>query len=372
MTTLKTETDVRDFVRGCTFLGTGGGGPQTTGLSFLLDDIRRGKTITFVDPASIDDDAWTCVPYYMGSIAPVVPETAAKMKARGLVEATVDRELVRAIIELQEYMGVKFSGVLPMEIGGINSPAPASAATNLGIPLIDGDYSGRAVPEIAQVTPVLNGHSLTPIVSCDKWGNVVLIKEGSNNEMVEALGKAASTTAFVICGQCGVVLKGSDMKKVIIPGTLTKAYQLGRSIREARELGNDPVQAVINEADGWLLFKGVVVEKDWEDKEGYLQGTCIIKGVGEFANHTYRIWYKNENHITWLDEKPHVLSPDLIEVVELKTAEPITNTDLNEGDEVAVVGMKNEIFRTEKGLAILGPKHFGFDYEYVPIEKVVK
>jgi len=43
MVVLKTEIDVTDFVRGCVFMGTGGGGPQQVGLRYLLEVIRRGR-----------------------------------------------------------------------------------------------------------------------------------------------------------------------------------------------------------------------------------------------------------------------------------------------------------------------------------------
>jgi len=42
-----------------------------------------------------------------------------------------------------------------------------------------------------------------------------------------------------------------------------------------------------------------------------------------------------------------------MEVVQLKTATQITNTDLKEGDTVAIVGKKSEKYRTEKGLRVL-------------------
>ena len=43
------------------------------------------------------------------------------------------------------------------------------------------------------------------------------------------------------------------------------------------------------------------------------------------------------------------------------------------GKEVAVTAMKAcEHWRTERGLKIYNPGHFGFDIEYVPIEKKLK
>jgi DUF917 family protein len=372
MIELKNEVDIRDFVRGSTFMGTGGGGPQTTGLKFLMDDIQEGRKISWINASEIPDDAWTCVPYYMGSIAPMVPETEIKMKSMGLTEEKVERVLIKAVEELQNYMGIEFDAVVPVELGGINTPAPVDAAIRMGIPIVDGDYAGRAVPEVIQASPVLFGRKLSPIVSCDKWGNVVILKDTVNNTMLETFGKVVSTAAFVICGQCGIALRGREMKEAIIPGTLTRCYQIGKAIREARENGGNQIASAIEATNGFLLFKGKVIKKEWEDREGYLYGTSTIEGIDEFKGKQYRIWYKNENHISWLDGKPHVMSPDLIEVVELDTAEPITNTDLKEKDMVAVIGMSNEKYRSELGLSLMGPGHFGFDLDYVPIERIME
>ena len=161
------------------------------------------------------------------------------------------------------------------------------------------------------------------------------------------------------------------MKEVIIPGTLTLAYNIGESIRMARESGADPVDAAVKAVHGWLLFKGKVTKRETEDKEGYYWGINTIEGIDKFKGHVFKIFFKNENHIAWLDNEAYVTSPDIIEVVQLETAEPITNTDLKEGDLVAVVGAKNEKFRTERGLALVGPKHYGYEIEYVPIEEKV-
>lgn len=372
MYSLRTEEEVRDFVRGCVFMGTGGGGPPEVGLKFLLEDIKEGREIKWMSVSEIPDDAWTCAPYYMGSIAPLTSEARDKIKKMGLMEEKVERVLINAVRGLEEFDKIKIGGIVPIELGGINTPAPLDTATRMGIPIIDGDYAGRAVPEICQASPVIYNKKLCPIVSCDKWGNTVIIKDAINYDMAEALGKAVSTTAFVICGQCGLAMTGKEMKEVVIPGTLTQCFNIGKAIREAREKGDDPVNAAIKVIDGQLLFRGKVDKKEWEDKEGYMYGTHTMKGVDEFDGHTFKIWFKNENHISWLDDKVYVTSPDLIEVVEDKTAEPVTNTDLKEGDMVAVVGKANERYRTERGLELMGPKHFGFDIDYVSIEERVK
>jgi DUF917 family protein len=55
------------------------------------------------------------------------------------------------------------------------------------------------------------------------------------------------------------------------------------------------------------------------------------------------------------------------------SGEPAISYDFSVGDHVAVIGRKaHEAHRTEKGIRALGPRHFGFDFDYVPIEQWVK
>lgn len=51
----------------------------------------------------------------------------------------------------------------------------------------------------------------------------------------------------------------------------------------------------------------------------------------------------------------------------------ITNDALKSGVEVAVLAAKApDIWRSKRGIDLLGPRHFGFDYDYVPVEILVK
>ncbi len=101
-------------------------------------------------------------------------------------------------------------------------------------------------------------------------------------------------------------------------------------------------------------------------------GTTNIEGSGRFAGHTLAVWFKNENHVSWLDGSPWVCSPDLVVVADRSTGQGHTNTLVEAGDEVAVVGIRGlEGFRSERGLGCAGPRYFGFDIDYRPIEQLV-
>jgi DUF917 family protein len=360
-------------VRGCTILGTGGGGSPEWGLERLVEALKDDLIVGWIDPSEVPDDAWTATAFGMGSIAPVSAETEAETARMGLVE-TVERSrtVETAIRELEAYTGKKVKALVPVELGGSNTPGPLVSGLRLGIPVVDGDYAGRAIPEGVQTTPYLFGKASWPLSSVDRWGSVCIIKDVQNTALEERIGKMLAVAAYGVCAMAGTLLSGREMKDIVVPGTLTRCLELGRVIRLARDSGGDPVMAAVEFLQGWLLFKGKVTRKDWEDKGGYMYGTTHLQGTDEFEGHVFKVWFKNENHVVWRDDDPLVTSPDLICLVDVETAEPKTNTLLAPGDRMAAIGVKGlDAFRTPRGLKVLGPKHFGFDMDYVPIEKAL-
>jgi len=369
MVKLKTRQDIEDFVRGCTFLGTGGGGSPEDGIKWLSTLMDQGKELGWIPADEIPDGVWTVCCYLMGTIAPKTEEIKRRMEWFGLTKRVIEFMPAEAAKELIQYAKVELGAIVPLEIGGGATPSAVVAGALFGVPVVDGDYSGgRAIPEVPQTTPIIFDQPMWPMASVDAYGNRAIIKEAVGYEMAERMGKMLSAASFELVGNAAFLLKGEAMKKTVVKGTLSKSLEIGRAIRQARESGADPVEAARKVVDGWILFKGKVTGKDWEDKEGYYWGTHTITGSGEFQGSEFKIWFKNENHVTWLDGKPYVTSPDIVVVVDLRTGEPKTNPSIREGDEVAVIGIRAaEVFTTEKGLEILGPKHFGFNLEYKPI-----
>ena len=367
---LKTRIDVEDLTTGCTFFGTGGGGDKQLGLNMLYPHIDAGKEIEIIDVSKIGDDDWLACPYYSGTIAPPTPEIEA-LRTRFPWDY-FEKELASGLAALEDHMGVKFKATAPFELGGVNTPAPIDAAVKHGIPCVDGDYSGRAVPEICQNTVCVKGFSMAPMALIDWYGNKCIVEHVINYEMGERISKALSEVAWGRLGNVAFPVQGKDFHRAIIPGTLTKSYNVGRLIRESRESGDDPAEKIVEKIGGWVLFRGEVVGRTWENRVGYMWGETEIKGAGIKPGSKMKVWFKNENHITWLDGKPWITSPDIIEIIDSKTGEPITNTDIKMGDHVSVIGMKAEpVFRKPEGLKVLGPRHFDFDLDYKPIEDLV-
>ncbi len=369
-TYLRTRIDIEDFIRGCTFYGVGGGGNPLLGMAKMEAVLAKQGVIELVDPATIGDDEMTCCVFGMGSIAPTVNRPGAYDQ----YERVAPNPNMAALEELEKMTNCSISAVVAFEPGGVNTSIGLHAGAMLNRKIIDGDYSGRAVPELCQTIPAIYGETITPLAICDDWGNVLHITRTASTASLEGIGKNVSIITkapdkFAICAHAGMLLPGRKMKEYVIPYTMTKALEVGRTIREANEQGKDAPQMAATAVAGKVIFKGVVDAFTFESS-GYMTGETSIQGCKEFDGQSMKIWFKNENHIAWRNGTVVATSPDIIEVVNLENAEPITNTNLREGAQVAVIGAPNPRYRTPQALNYMGPKYFGFDLDYTEIEKI--
>jgi DUF917 family protein len=370
---LKTIQDCEDFLQGCLVLGTGGGGSPEMGMRILKKALEDGIRLGWVDADDIPDDAWTVNPCGTGSIAPLSEETLKQIEEMGLVDKLGDDALIEAVKELEQYLDRSFGCVVAFEPGAGNTPDALVVGGRLGIPVVDGDYAGRAVPEDLQSTTNLYGKHIWPFTAIDRWGNVTIVKACANPRIGERLGKHLALAAFGDASTAITPIPASEMKEVLVRGTLSKCLNIGRATRLAMEKGEDPVDAVVKVTEGWRLLDGIVTGKEWEDRDGYMFGTTHIAGTGDHEGQTLDVWFKNENHVSWLNGEPWICSPDIVALLRTDTGEGITNTDIDAGDEVTAVGIKGlEAFRTEFGLnECTGPRYFGFDIDYRPIEELL-
>ncbi|MDP9271188.1 MAG: DUF917 domain-containing protein [Chloroflexota bacterium] len=370
MNGVRTETELGDFLRGTNFLSASGGGEPDVQAELLLDDLARGLTLSWTPLDEIADDALICTACFSGSIA---PETFTDSPEADQIAGPerIRRPMVASIQALERELGRKIDGICSIEIGGINTSAVLDAAANLGIAMVDGDYAGRAIPELHATTPHLFGVQVLPWASVDEYGNEIVIRRAASNAFAERIGKHLALASFGLIGCALVALPASEVRRIYVPGTITESLAVGRAIREARDAGGDPVQAAAQALNGWVLFRGSIVSREWRNT-GYLEGTHEIEGEGDFAGHRLKLWFKNENHLSWLDGADYVASPDLIEVCDATTGEPLVNTYLEEGDRVAVVAaQRRDVWDSPAGLATLGPAHFGWnDFTFRGIESL--
>ncbi len=256
------------------------------------------------------------------------------------------------------------------EIGGGNTAVALSVAAKCGIPIVDADPAGRSVPELQHTTFYIQSVPIAPLAVATNKGDVLIVKEAPDDFRAEAIVRAVAVVSDNRAGVTDHPIAGKALKKSIVPKTLSKALAIGEAVREARSSGDDPVQAAVSAGNGHFLFKGEVRKADWKIEEGFTIGELAISGQADDRGHQYRIWYKNEHIVSWFDDKSDVTVPDLICVLDPKTGEAITNPNCQQGMEVAVIGYPAPaMWRLPKGLEVFGPKHFGYELPYRPIEE---
>jgi hypothetical protein len=363
MFTLEKPNDVEDLIVGTTILGTGGGGSPQTGRKILESDLQAGKKLRVASFDEIPDDALVVSPYHVGSIAP-------NLKAMKKTVISEPFSVAMQLIERQLKRTV--AATVASELGGGNTAAALHVAAQLNIPILDGDLMGRAGPELHQSTAHIFNVPVSPSAIVCESGNVILVEKYADIDDYEALARYVS----VLAGAHAAVIDTPMTKRVtmntVVNGTITKAMTVGRIIREANATGKDPVEAAKDALKGWLLFRGAVAKYEWRNEKGFLFGDATLRGIGESQGHDLRSWIQNEHIFAWKDGKPVVMPPDLIMFVDHK-GYGITNDNLKVGLEISVLAAKApEVWRSENGLKLFGPRHFGLDYDYTPVEALIK
>lgn len=352
-----TEQNIEDLALGGAILGTGGGGDPYIGKLLAIAAIRKYGPVKMLTVDEIGDSDLVVPAAMMG--APTV-----------MVEKIPNgREIVSAFKALAEYLGKPITAVMSIEAGGLNTIMPVSVAAEMGLPLVDCDAMGRAFPEIQMVTHSIFGRSATPMAMADEKGNSTLINT-INNHWTERL---ARTITVEMGGSALIALyatTGKQLKEIAICGSMTYAEEIGKTVRHARQDEANPVDAVRRVTGGFLAFKGKVVDLQRRTVGGFARGTAHLDGLDEYSGSKMMIEFQNEHLVALLDGQYVVTVPDLIAVLDIDTGEPITTEGLRFGFRVAVIGIPCDWrWRTEKGLELVGPRYFGYDVDYVPVEQ---
>jgi uncharacterized protein len=353
------EEDLEHIARGAAILGTGGGGNPYIGMLLARSAIREHGPVTLVAADEVPDDALIAQGAMMG--APTV--MVEKLPEGG--------EVVRAFQMLGTLLGRPLTHVTCAEVGGVNSTIPFVVAATLGIPLVDADGMGRAFPELQMTLPSLAGIPATPMTLGDEKGNR-LVLETIDNNWTERLARTATVDMGCSAQLAAYSCSGRQLKETMVLGSLSLSQELGRLLQEARAAHADPVTAIVDRLNGRLLFTGRVVDILRRTESGFARGTAHILGLGDDVGSTLELRFQNENLVALRDGEVRATVPDLICVLDSETGEPVTTEDLRYGFRVTVLAAPcDPRWRTPEGIRVVGPRYFGYDFEYIPLEKRV-
>ena len=353
--------EIEDIALGAALLGAGGGGDPYVGKLIAIGAVQECGPVTILDPDEVPDDALVVPIAMMG--APTV-----------LCEKAIGGEEYKTLYEtVSAFYGKPIYAFMPIEAGGVNSMLPIAAAARLGLPLVDCDGMGRAFPELQMVTFTIGGGSATPMAMVDEKGNSCIFRTVTNKwteEMARAVTMACGGSVSVSL----YAMEGRFMKEYGVHGIVTRSETLGSSIRKVNEVSDKtPEEAFLEITEGYKLFQGKICDVLRDVRNGFNFGKVLLDGIGDDKGRSAYVEFQNENLTAVVDGKLLATTPDLICLVDIETFIPVPTDALKYGKRVMVVGLKCfPLWRTEAGLKLVGPRYFGVDTDYIPLEERCK
>lgn len=377
-TRITNRQEAEALILGLGMFATGGGGLASRGRGYFERLFADSIEVSWTTIDEIDPETLTCSVFGMGSIAPHPPLDDQARVEFGVPDGErYQRPWVRAVDELAAHLDQEIGAIIPFELGPSNTLVALDAAARSERTLIDGDYIGRALPKMSQALPAVLGHPTWPVSICDPWGNALIMTDAASPTVAERIGKMISKVTKAVnmgasCSHAAFPATAARAATALIPGTLSRSLDVGRQVLAARANGTDPIAAAITAVNGYRLFSGEVSDRRWTDTDdGYMEGTTVIEGSGEFAGTSAEVWFQNEHHLVEVGDRHVAMSPDIVAIVDSGDAEPISNTELDAGRRVTVIGIEAAApYRTGDPLAVTAPRHYGFDLDYVPIEEL--
>jgi len=353
--------EIEDIALGAALLGAGGGGDPYVGKLVAIGAVRECGPVTLLDPEEVPDDALVVPIAMMG--APTV-----------LIEKAIGGNEYRTLYNMvSQFYGRKIYAFMPIEAGGVNSMLPIAAAARMGLPLVDADGMGRAFPELQMVTFTIGGVSATPMALTDEKGNCVIFQT-ITNKWTEELARAVTMSCGGSVSVCLYAVDGKTLKEYAVKNIITRSEMLGRAIRNLKNSTNDtPEDTFFKATEGFKLFKGKITDVLRETRGAFNLGKVVLEGIGEYKGHNAYVEFQNENLLACVDGDIVATVPDLICLVDIETFVPVTTDALKDGKRVFVVGLNCfDMWRTPAGLELVGPRYFGCNTDYIPVEERVK
>jgi DUF917 family protein len=345
---------LRALARGCAILGAGGGGDPYLGLLQALQATEIFGPVPLVDLDELPDDSMIMPCGGIG--APTV--TIEKIENGD--------EGARLREHLEHMTGRTVAALMSAEIGGANGLLPISWAARMGLPIVDADGMGRAFPEVPQVTMHLAGISPSPAIMTDERGNLVVFRTISGHWM-ERLERAAAVEFGGAASSTEYTLTVAQARGATVRNSVSLAIRIGESLTGAAS----PVAALISELGAFRLVTGKISDVERRTTKGFVRGSVVIEGLGDDAGRMIRLELQNENLVAL--ERGRVLAsvPDLISVLDSETADAIVTERVRYGQRVTVIAFGcDPIWRSDAGLAVAGPRAFGYDFDYLPVEEL--
>lgn len=389
-------------LHGGSILGSGGGGLFSEGAMYMHRIQARTHgcvhDVHLIPISKLADTSYVACPYLLGALIDVADpnstSTASEKNADQLTEINnhIDNNndsIVRGLRTAMKMHPVK--ALVPIEMGVSNLAVAFYLSAVTGLPVVDGDPTGRSVPLCTQSTFALHGVDVgVTIATTDVKGkDETFVLHGLQTderaeEVLRALCSASGNSVSVV----DHVLPVAKVKNTLIAGTVSQARRLGEAWQEEQrkvtnsgsnvadvnkmhkgKQGLSTAEKIAQAGNGKVLLRGVVTCSESRDEDGFSKGQVTIAVQAEKdEKRTVQVEFVNESmcvkDVTNSDgDEANVLVciPEIIVLVEVSSGEVLLHPEVKcEAEVVVIVLPAPAPFLTPAGLGVLGPKYIGF------------
>lgn len=346
------SADVDDLALGAAVLGCGGGGDPHLAKLMLRRAIDMHGPVPVVQAADVPADGLVLPVAVVGAPTVLVEKFPGQGDARRALEA------------MQRFAGRSGVAVLPLEIGAINTLFPLVAAAEVGLPCVDADGTRWALPQLETTLFTLAGIDVSPVCVVGALGNALVI-DSIDNRTGERLTRAAVAELGMVATVAAYPMSGEQCREHAALGSLTHCLEVGRRLRAIHAGAPNAHADFLAFTGAEVVFSGTVTDVLRRTSDGWTRGTATLEHLAA-PDRLLRVDFQNENLVVTENGRAVATVPDGITLLDVDTGWPVTTESVTYGQRVEVLVMAaHERWRRPDGLALAGPRAFGYDLDYV-------
>jgi DUF917 family protein len=363
-------SEVENIIVGATFMGAGGGGSPEQGRMLIQKLIEEDiKEITLISPEEMEQKSYAVMVAAIGA--------PRKFKEKGFgLEAVQAFEMIK---KMSFVGGRSIDYIMAGELGGFNSIVPIYVGALTGVPIVDADGNGRAVPELA--TGLYSIYDIPPyplvLTNSQKDSVVAYLNDPFDYKAAETIARQLATGWDMVASFATWIVGRDQIMSSLAVKTITKSQKIGEIFKEVREnhLNLDDLSLKLKEnSNAKELFRGEITQIDFKTEGGFDSGITTIEGREEYKGNVMTINFKNENILAEINNKVVAMVPDLISVIDMDNMTPITNADTKRKQNVAIYAIPapTNWKKNSKGFTCWKEllDKMGYTGEYISYQKV--
>jgi DUF917 family protein len=336
-------TDLPSLEAGTSLLGSGGGATSHVAFRLTADHWRAGTVVPVLDATDMSPDDTVMAIGVVGAGSLIAERTPN------------GSEFAQVLARMAAFVGTAPAALLCLEIGGQNGLLIFEAALQTGLPVVDADTMGRALPSLSQLSVSVAGHPLTPLALVTSAGQSVLL-EGGDGPSVDRFVRSVLATSEGWASVGFAPIAAKDLGRLAILGSVSQALTLGRRYlsRESWTSASDLAAAL----GAHVLGVGRVVDVARLSRRSAADFGSVV--IAEADGRILRLDMINEYLLALSDGVPVACTPDIIAVIERRGGLPVQCNEVHPGMDVIVLRLEvAEFWRQDDHLSFVSMAAFG-------------